>query len=177
MKIKISQHNRSMPQEDGWSEMGDSLAELGDDSHTKPSGDAHAEAGGIDDPWPDAFVRADARAQADGRPEAHGETSVTPTAVMTAGLEPRPDQSTTTSDPAPADRRQLPSATNPAAGDSPVLLVRHRASARPSGPRWRSRVRRHPLVLQGRHVVRETLDNSQSAGTRRYASGSRRYFS
>ena len=44
-----------------------------------------------------------------------------------------------------------------------MLLVRHRASARPSGPRWRSGVRRHPLVLQGRHVVRAPLDNGQPA--------------
>src|SRR5207344_2537527 len=96
MKIKIRQHDGSMPQEDGLSQMGDWLAELGDDSHTKPPGDAHAEAGGTDDPWPEAFAHADARAQA------HGETSVTPTAVRTTGLEPRPVQNATTSDPAPA---------------------------------------------------------------------------
>ena len=45
MKIKIRHHDGSMPQEDGWSQMGDWLAELGDDSHTEPTGDAHAEAG------------------------------------------------------------------------------------------------------------------------------------
>jgi hypothetical protein len=82
MKIKIRHHDGSMPQEDGWSQMGDWLAELGDDSDTKPPGDA--------------------RTQADGRAEAHGETPVTPTAVVTTRLEPRPDQNTTTSDPAPA---------------------------------------------------------------------------
>jgi hypothetical protein len=114
MKIKIRQHHGSMPQEDGWSQMGDWLAEIGDDSHTEPPGDAYAEAGGTDDPWPEAFAQADARAQAeararadalteaDGRAEAHGETSVTPTAAMTAYLDPRPGQNTTTSDPAPA---------------------------------------------------------------------------
>ena len=102
MKIKIRHHDGSMPQEDGWSQMGDWLAELGDDSHTKPPGDAHAEPGGTDDPWPEAFTRADARAQADARVQVHGETSVTPTAVMTTSLEPRPVQNTTTSDPAPA---------------------------------------------------------------------------
>jgi len=108
MKIKIRHHDGSMPQEDGWAEVGDWLAELGDDSDTKPSGDVHAEAGGTDDPWREAFVpadaraRADDRAQADDRAEAHGETSATPAAVMTARLEPRPDQATTTSDPAPA---------------------------------------------------------------------------
>lgn len=108
MKIKIRHHDASMPQEDGWSQMGDWLAELGDDSHTNPPGDAHAEAGGTDDPWPEAFVKADARAQADARAEAdalakaHGETSGTPTAVMTPYLEPRPVQNATTPDLAPA---------------------------------------------------------------------------
>jgi hypothetical protein len=82
MKIKIRQHDGSMPQEDDWSPMGDWLAELGDDSDTKPPGDA--------------------RTQADGRADAHGETSVTSTAVMTTCLEARSDQNTTTSDPAPA---------------------------------------------------------------------------
>ena len=106
-----------MPQEDDWSQMGDWLAELGDDSQTKPPDDTHAEAGGTDDPWAEAFAQADARAdararadasaqadartQADGRAEAHGETSVTPTAVMTTRLEPRPDQNPTTPDLAP----------------------------------------------------------------------------
>ena len=114
MKIKIRHHDGSMPQEDGWSQMGDWLAELGDDSHTEPPGDAHAEAAGTDDPWPEAFAQADARAQAHARAEAdalaqadalaeaHRETSVTPTAVMTPHLEPRPVQNTTTPDPAPA---------------------------------------------------------------------------
>jgi hypothetical protein len=111
MKIKIRHHDSSMPQEDGWSQMGDWLAELGDDSHTEPPGDAHAEAGGTDDPWAEAFAQADARAaraeaeardEADARDEAHGETSATPTAVMTPYLEPRPVQNTTTPDPAPA---------------------------------------------------------------------------
>jgi hypothetical protein len=46
MKIKIRHHDSSMPQEDGWSQMGDWLAELGDDSHTEPPADADAEAGG-----------------------------------------------------------------------------------------------------------------------------------
>jgi len=111
MKIKIRHHDSSMPQEDGWSQMGDWLAELGDDSHTEPPADADAEAGGTDDPWAEAFAQADARAardeaeardEADARDEAHGETSATPTAVMTPYLEPRPVQNTTTPDPAPA---------------------------------------------------------------------------
>jgi hypothetical protein len=108
MKIKIRHHDGGTPQEDGWSQMGDWLAELGDDSDTKPPGDVRAEAGGTDDPWPEAFTPADARArgdartQADGPAEAQGEISVTPAAEVTAHLDPRPDQNTTTSDPAPA---------------------------------------------------------------------------
>ena len=101
MRIKIRQHDGSKPQEDDWSQVGDWLAELGDDSHTDPPGDANAEAGGTDDPWPEAFARVDARAQADARAEAHGEASATPAAVMTPYLEPRPVQNTTTPDPAP----------------------------------------------------------------------------
>ena len=105
MKIKIRHHDSSMPQEDGWSQMGDWLAELGDDSHTEPPGDADAEARGTDDPWAEAFAQADARAaraEAEARAEAQGETSATPTVVMTPYLEPRPVQNTTTPDPAPA---------------------------------------------------------------------------
>src|SRR5215471_1849236 len=50
MKIRIRQQDDAgMPQEDGWSQMGDWLAELGDDDHTKPSGDGHAEPDGTDD--------------------------------------------------------------------------------------------------------------------------------
>ena len=110
MKIKIRHHDGSMPQEDGWSQMGDWLAELGDDSHTNPPDDTHAEAGDTDDPWAEAFAQADARAaraeadaraQADARAEVHEETSATPTAVMTPCLEPRPVQDTTIPDLAP----------------------------------------------------------------------------
>lgn len=102
MKIKIRQHDASMHHEDGWSQMGDWLAELGDDSHTKPPGDAHAEPDGTDDSWPEAFAQADARTQADAHAEAPGETAVTPTAAMTTCLETRPDQLTIASGPAPA---------------------------------------------------------------------------
>jgi len=95
MKIKIRHHDGSMPREDGWSQMGDWLAELGDDSDTKPPGDVHAEAGSTDDPWPEAFAQADARArgdartQADGRAEAHGEAPARP-ATATQRNRPRP---------------------------------------------------------------------------------------
>jgi hypothetical protein len=120
MKIKIRHHDGSMPQEDGWSQMGDWLAELGDDSQTEQADDAHAEADGTDDPWPGAFVRAtapaqaEAHAQAEVRAEAHEETSVTPTAVMPARLELRPVQNTTTSDPAPARPATDPAPARPA---------------------------------------------------------------
>ena len=126
MKIKIRHHDGSMPQEDGWSQMGDWLAELGDDSHTEPTGDAHAEAGGTDDPWAEAFAQADARdarAQADARAEAHGETSVTPTAVVTPYLEPRPVQTTTTSDPAQAIPATDPAPAIPATDPAPAIQV------------------------------------------------------
>ena len=53
MKIKIRQHDASMPQEDGWSQTGDWLGELRDDNHAKPPGDGHAEPDGTDDPWPE----------------------------------------------------------------------------------------------------------------------------
>ena len=79
MKIKIRQHDASVPQEDGWSQMGDWLAELGGDDHTKPSGDGHAEPGGTDDSRLEALAQADARGQAPGE------------AAMTAGPETEPD--------------------------------------------------------------------------------------
>ena len=45
MKIKIRQHDASMPQEEGWSQTGDWLGELRDDNHAEPPGDGHAEIG------------------------------------------------------------------------------------------------------------------------------------
>ena len=117
MKIKIRQHDASMPQhdasmpqhdasmlqedasmlqEDGWSQTGDWLSELRDNNHAKPPGDGHAEPDGTDDPWPEILAQAEARA------EAPGEAAVTPAAVMTACLETRPEQLAITPSPAPA---------------------------------------------------------------------------
>jgi len=89
MKIKIRQHDASVPQADGWSQMGDWLAELGDDYHTKPPGDGHAEPDGTDDPGPEALAQAD------------DPTALTPTAVMTPSLETGPEQLAITPPPAP----------------------------------------------------------------------------
>ena len=46
MKIKIRQHDTSMPQEDGWFQTGDWLGEVRDDNHAMPPGDGHAEPDG-----------------------------------------------------------------------------------------------------------------------------------
>ncbi len=95
MKIKIRQHNASMPQEDDWSQTGDWLGELRDGNHAKPSGDGHAEPDGTDDPWPEILTQADARA------EASVEAAVMPTAVMTTCLETGPERLAITPRPAP----------------------------------------------------------------------------
>ena len=97
MKIKIRQHDASMPQDDGSSQMGDWLAELGDDNHTKPPGDGHAEPDGTDDPWLEVLAQVDARVQA---PE---QAATTPAAVMTTCLETGPDQLAITPGPAPVE--------------------------------------------------------------------------
>ncbi len=94
MKIKIRQHDASMPQEDGWSQTGEWLGELRDDNHAKPPGDGHAEPDGTDDPWPEIL------AQANARPEA-GEAAVMPAEVMTTCLETGPEQLAVTPSPAP----------------------------------------------------------------------------
>ena len=97
MKIKIRQHDASMPQDDGSSQMADWLAELGDDDHTKPPGDGHAEPDGTDDPWLEVLAQVDARVQA---PE---QAATTPAAVMTTCLETGPDQLAITPGPAPVE--------------------------------------------------------------------------
>ncbi len=79
---KNRQRDAGIPQDDGWSQMGNWLAELGDDNHTKPPGDGH----GTDDPWMEAL------AEADDRAEAPGEAAVTPAVVMTTCLETAPEQ-------------------------------------------------------------------------------------
>ena len=67
MRITIRQHDASTLQKDGWSQMEDWLAELGDDDHAEPPGDGHIEPDGSDDPRPEALAQADARARADAR--------------------------------------------------------------------------------------------------------------
>jgi len=101
MKIKIRQHNASMPQEDGWSQTGDWLGELRDDNHAKPGG-GYAEPDGTDDPWPEILAQADARAQADASAETPGEAAVTPAAVTATCLDTVPDQPAIT-DPVPTN--------------------------------------------------------------------------
>jgi hypothetical protein len=108
MKIKIRHRDASLPQDDGWSQTGDWLAELGNDNHAEPPGDDHAGSDGTDGPWAEAFAQADARAQARARAEAPEEAATTPAAVMTTCLETEPDQLATTPGPAPVD---LPTVT------------------------------------------------------------------
>jgi hypothetical protein len=103
MRIKIRQRDASAIREDGWSETGDWLAELGDDNHTEPPGDDHAGPDGTDGPWAEAFAQADAHARARARAEAPEEAATMPAAVMTTGLETGPDQLAITPDPAPAN--------------------------------------------------------------------------
>jgi hypothetical protein len=91
MKIKIRQHDASMPREDRWSQMGNWLAEPGDGNHAKPPSDGHGEPDGTDDPWPEALARIDAQA------------AVTPAAVMTTCLETGPEQHATSPGPVPAN--------------------------------------------------------------------------
>ena len=120
MKIRIRQHDdASTPQEDGWSQMGDWLAELGDDDHTKPSGDGHAEPDGTDD------SRLEAPAQAGTYAEAPAETAMTQAAGMTqaapmtqaagttANPETRPDLVPVTPGPASAKPQMLPQRNRP----------------------------------------------------------------
>ena len=96
MKIKIRQHDASMPQEDGWSQTGDWLGELRGDNYAKPPGDCHAEPDGTDDPWPEILAQADVHA------EAPREAAVMPAAGMTTCLETGPEQFAITPSPASA---------------------------------------------------------------------------
>ena len=95
MKIKIRQHDASMPQEGGWPQTGDWFGKPRDDYHAEPPGDGHAEPDDTDDPWREILVRADVHA------EAPGEAAVMPAAVMTTCLETGPEQLAITPSPAP----------------------------------------------------------------------------
>jgi hypothetical protein len=70
MKLKIRSDDTSVLQEHGWSQMGDWLAELRDDSRAEPPGDGHAEMDPAGDPWSAALAEADALAEARARDEA-----------------------------------------------------------------------------------------------------------
>jgi hypothetical protein len=105
MKIKIRQHDASMPQEDGWSQTDDWLGELRDDNEAKPPGDGHAGPDGTSDPWPEILAQADAQAQAPR------EATVMPAAAMTTRLETGPEPLASAPSPAPA---QLPTSPAPA---------------------------------------------------------------
>jgi hypothetical protein len=96
MKIKIRQHDASMPQEDGWSQTGDWLRELRDDNHAEPPGDGYAEPDGTDDPWPEILAQTAVRAQAPG------EAAVMPAPVVTTCPETGPEQLAINPRPAPA---------------------------------------------------------------------------
>src|SRR5579862_425642 len=61
MKIKIRQHDAGQAQADSWSDVGDWLAELGDDDRFVLPGDGRAEPDGIDDPRPEALAQTDAQ--------------------------------------------------------------------------------------------------------------------
>jgi hypothetical protein len=103
MKIKIRQRDASAIREDGWSETGDWLAELGNDNHAEPPGDDHAAPDGTDSPWAEAFAQADAHARARALAEAPEEAPTTPAAVMTPSRETGPEQLAITPSPAPAE--------------------------------------------------------------------------
>jgi hypothetical protein len=70
MKIKIRSDEASKLQKHGWSQMGDWLAELRDDSRGRPPDKVHGEADGADAPWSEAIAQADAHAQARAQAEA-----------------------------------------------------------------------------------------------------------
>jgi hypothetical protein len=64
MKLRVRSDDASSHGEHGWSQMGDWLAQLRDDSRGEPPGDGHAGAGGADHPRSEALAQADVRAEA-----------------------------------------------------------------------------------------------------------------
>jgi hypothetical protein len=89
MKLKIRQHDASTPQEEGQSQVGDWLAELRDDDHTKPPGDGHAEPDDANDPWPKALAEADALAEARARAQVEARARAEAEARARAEAEAR----------------------------------------------------------------------------------------
>ena len=89
MKLKIRSGDASVLHEHGWSQMGDWLAELRDDSGAEPPGDGRAEADPAGDPWPEALAQADALAEARARDEARARAQATARARADARAEAR----------------------------------------------------------------------------------------
>jgi hypothetical protein len=82
MKIKIRSDEASKLQKHGWSQMGDWLAELRDDSRARPPDEIHGEADGADAPRSEEAI-----AQADARAEAHAHTEALAQAAARAQAE------------------------------------------------------------------------------------------
>jgi hypothetical protein len=89
MKIKIRPDDASTLQNDGWSQTGDWLAELRDDSRAEPPGDGRPEADPADDPWSAALAQADALAEARARDEARARAQAAARARAEARAEAR----------------------------------------------------------------------------------------
>jgi hypothetical protein len=89
MKIKIRSDESSVLQKHGWSQVGDWLAELRDDSRAEPPGDGHVGADRADDPWSEALVQADALAEARSRAEARARAQADAHAWAEARAEAR----------------------------------------------------------------------------------------
>ena len=70
MKIKIRSDEASKLQKHGWSQMGDWLAELRDDSRARPPDEIHGEADGADASRSEAIAQAEARAHAEAHARA-----------------------------------------------------------------------------------------------------------
>ena len=70
MKVKVQSDEASTLRKEDWSQMGDWLAQLRDDSRSEPPGDGHAGADSADEPWQAALAQADVLAEARARAEA-----------------------------------------------------------------------------------------------------------
>jgi hypothetical protein len=91
MKIKIRSDEASKLQKHGWSQMGDWLAELRDDSGAQPPDETYGEADAAEAPRPEASVPADAHAEAraDAEARAHAEAHARAQAAALAQAEAR----------------------------------------------------------------------------------------
>jgi hypothetical protein len=89
MKIKIRSDEASKLQKHGWSQMGNWLAELRDDSQARPPSEVHAEADGTESPWSELIAQADARAEAQAQAEAAARTQAEAAARAEAEADAR----------------------------------------------------------------------------------------